>query len=41
MVKVIANNLIDSPELLKNCLYLGYAFSTKHSSNNELVFIKS
>ncbi|WP_016916843.1 YaaA family protein [Rickettsia honei] len=41
MVKVIANNLIDSPELLKNFSYLGYAFSTKHSSDNELVFIKS
>ncbi len=26
MVKVIANNLIDSPELLKNFSYLGYAF---------------
>ncbi|WP_121543116.1 YaaA family protein [Candidatus Rickettsia colombianensi] len=41
MVNVIANNLIDSPELLKNFSYLDYEFSTKHSSDNELVFIKS
>lgn len=40
MVKVIANNLIDSPELLKNFSYLGYEFSPKHSSDSELVFIK-
>ncbi|MCC8418860.1 MAG: YaaA family protein [Rickettsia endosymbiont of Glossina mortisans submortisans] len=40
MVKVIANNLIDSPELLKNFPYLGYEFSPKHSSDSELVFIK-
>jgi len=40
MVNVIAENLIDSPELLKNFLYLGYEFSSKHSFDNELVFVK-
>ncbi|MEY4463205.1 MAG: hypothetical protein RLZZ81_176 [Pseudomonadota bacterium] len=41
MVNVIANNLIDSPKLLKDFSYLGYEFSTKHSSDSELVFIKN
>lgn len=40
MVNIIAKNLIDSPELLKNFSYLGYEFSSKHSSDNELIFIK-
>jgi len=41
MINVIANNLVDSPKLLKDCSYLGYEFSTKHSSDSELVFIKN
>ncbi|MGX6960664.1 MAG: YaaA family protein [Rickettsia endosymbiont of Pentastiridius leporinus] len=40
MVNVIANNLIDSPELLKNFSYLGYKYSSSYSSNSNLVFIK-
>ncbi|HJD60242.1 MAG TPA: YaaA family protein [Rickettsia endosymbiont of Omalisus fontisbellaquei] len=41
MVNVIANNLIDSPKLLKDFSYLGYEFSTEYSSDSELVFIKN
>lgn len=40
MVNVIANNLIDSPELLKNFSYLGYKYSAINSSDNNLVFVK-
>ncbi|HJD55088.1 MAG TPA: YaaA family protein [Rickettsia endosymbiont of Pyrocoelia pectoralis] len=40
MVKIIASNLIDSPELLKNFSYLGYKYSFADSSNNDLVFVK-
>lgn len=40
MVNVIANNLIDSPELLKEFSYLDYTYSSKDSSNNDLVFVK-
>ncbi|MGL4226792.1 MAG: YaaA family protein [Rickettsia sp.] len=41
MVNVIANNLMDSPKLLKDFSYLGYEFSTEYSSDSELVFIKN
>ncbi|WP_341787825.1 YaaA family protein [Rickettsia endosymbiont of Cantharis rufa] len=41
MMNVIANNLIDSPKLLKDFSYLGYEFSTEYSSDSELVFIKN
>lgn len=40
MVNVIANNLIDSPELLKEFSYLDYKYNSKDSSNNDLVFVK-
>ena len=40
MVDVIANNLIDSPKLLKDFSYLGYEFSTERSSDSE-IFIKN
>ncbi len=40
MVNVIANNLIDSPQFLKNFSYIDYKYSSKDSSNNDLVFVK-
>lgn len=40
MVNFIANNLIDSPDLLKEFSYLGYKYSSKDSLNNDLVFVK-
>ncbi|WP_341792032.1 YaaA family protein [Rickettsia endosymbiont of Gonocerus acuteangulatus] len=40
MVNVIANNLIDSPELLKEFSYLDYKYNSKDSSNSDLVFVK-
>ncbi len=40
MVNFIANNLIDSPDLLKEFSYLGYKYSSKDSSNSDLVFVK-
>ncbi len=40
MVNVMANNLINSPELLKEFSYLDYKYSSKDSSNSDLVFVK-
>lgn len=40
MIKIIAQNLIDTPALLKNFSYLGYNFDSNYSTDNELVFVK-
>lgn len=40
MVKFIANNLINSPDLIQEFSYLGYKYSSKDSLNNDLVFVK-
>lgn len=40
MIKIIAQNLIDTPALLKNFSYLGYNFDSNYSTGNELVFVK-